>query len=731
MAPILKEADTSVATTTASAPANPAAKSPNETPTRPQPVALEIPVTINGARTVDGSDKREPFSETTQTVLVFGHGAVVRVNTPLAPGQLVFLTNEKTKKEVVSQVVKCKAGGSAGSYVELQFTEPSPGFWGLRVPGAPAASAPVPLAVARPVAPATPVAPAPPKSIPPAPPVVAKPIAVVEKPIVPIATAPPPAPPKPSVVPPPPAAKEPEPQPVQVAPPVSAASQSSLAPTSASTLPPPSHTDFPPAPQTHLPTIPPPPPRDYSKEIEALFSTTPHPSHSAPAATPEPKAIPPSSSPSSEELKLQAARLQAQLGSLLFTESPAAHSPATVAPTTPKTEAPLPTSDVAKKILEIAHDEAKPAVKNEPKPVPPVRKSTSAPFSAEDEEVKIPAWLAPLSQNSEPAVSEPAPSSAVSLETLPELPAIDAESSDSLAAEPSARSQAAVFGGQLLGESPVENAQSSSTGSKKGLFFVLAAAAVLIAGGGVWYLRPGLFGSSPIVKAKRASVPASVSQPVTSNPSVPGKVLTPAPPAVNPAPVASTPAPLQPSRNPEPVSSPATSAAHQPKKTNPAPEDATETEPPKESPLGEVHLAAPVLTRTGDAQQAAAPLPSVDTNASNPGADAFAGVATAHRKQPVAPLPIGGEVTPAQLIKSVPPIYPSLAKTQRIAGNVQIDALVDTSGNVADVKVISGPPLLHHAALDAVKQWKYKPATLDGQPTSMHLTVTVEFRTQQ
>src|SRR5215470_19009396 len=75
---------------------------------RVQPVALEISVSVNGVRTVEGSDKREPFSETTQTVLVFGTGAVIRLNSGVAPGQLLFLTNEKTKKEVVCQVVKSK-----------------------------------------------------------------------------------------------------------------------------------------------------------------------------------------------------------------------------------------------------------------------------------------------------------------------------------------------------------------------------------------------------------------------------------------------------------------------------------------------------------------------------------------------------------------------------------------------------------------------------------------------
>jgi protein TonB len=87
-------------------------------------------------------------------------------------------------------------------------------------------------------------------------------------------------------------------------------------------------------------------------------------------------------------------------------------------------------------------------------------------------------------------------------------------------------------------------------------------------------------------------------------------------------------------------------------------------------------------------------------------------------------------VKSAQLIKSVPPDYPQLAKAQRVVGNVEIDALIDASGNVATLKVLSGPIILRQAALDSVKQWKFSPALLDGQPTAMHIAVTVQFRTQ-
>src|SRR5208337_3498801 len=134
MPPIVKDSETAVATPSSAAPATTVAKTEDESPARPQPVALEIPVTVNGARTVEGSDKREPFSENTKTVLVFSHGAVIRLASSLAPGQLIFLTNEKTKKEVVCQVIKSKSHRSVTRYVELEFTEPDTGFWGMSFP---------------------------------------------------------------------------------------------------------------------------------------------------------------------------------------------------------------------------------------------------------------------------------------------------------------------------------------------------------------------------------------------------------------------------------------------------------------------------------------------------------------------------------------------------------------------------------------------------------------------
>ena len=74
------------------------------------------------------------------------------------------------------------------------------------------------------------------------------------------------------------------------------------------------------------------------------------------------------------------------------------------------------------------------------------------------------------------------------------------------------------------------------------------------------------------------------------------------------------------------------------------------------------------------------------------------------------------------------PSYPQIARANRLAGDVTLDALVDEAGSVKDVKVLTGPLLLREAAKEALRRWKYEPARLDGKPTAMHLTVTVKFQ---
>ncbi len=101
---------------------------------RANPVALEVPVNATGTRPGSGPDKRELFSEETETVLVFADGAMIRLSAAVATGQLIFLTNKKTNIEVVCQVVGKRNYRPTSCYVELQFTEAMKDFWGVTFP---------------------------------------------------------------------------------------------------------------------------------------------------------------------------------------------------------------------------------------------------------------------------------------------------------------------------------------------------------------------------------------------------------------------------------------------------------------------------------------------------------------------------------------------------------------------------------------------------------------------
>jgi len=93
----------------------------------------------------------------------------------------------------------------------------------------------------------------------------------------------------------------------------------------------------------------------------------------------------------------------------------------------------------------------------------------------------------------------------------------------------------------------------------------------------------------------------------------------------------------------------------------------------------------------------------------------------------MAPIRVGGRVRPPKPIVQVKPEYPTLARQARIQGQVQIDAVLDEQGNVIEMHVVSGPPLLYQAALDALRKWKYEPTYLNDQPIAVQMIVTITF----
>jgi TonB family protein len=101
---------------------------------RPNPVALEVPVNVTGARPSTTVGLRDLFSEETTTVLVFKDGAVIQLSAAVSVGQLLFLTNKKTSKEVVCQILHKRSFKPTICYVDLQFTEEQPDYWGVKFP---------------------------------------------------------------------------------------------------------------------------------------------------------------------------------------------------------------------------------------------------------------------------------------------------------------------------------------------------------------------------------------------------------------------------------------------------------------------------------------------------------------------------------------------------------------------------------------------------------------------
>jgi protein TonB len=104
------------------------------------PIAHETQVIATGTHQAENSDKRELFKEATSTALVFPNGGVIRLSAAVDPGQLLFLTNQETRREVVAQVTRKRVNPSSGFYIELEFTEPAPDFWGIEFPENPVAA---------------------------------------------------------------------------------------------------------------------------------------------------------------------------------------------------------------------------------------------------------------------------------------------------------------------------------------------------------------------------------------------------------------------------------------------------------------------------------------------------------------------------------------------------------------------------------------------------------------
>jgi protein TonB len=272
--------------------------------------------------------------------------------------------------------------------------------------------------------------------------------------------------------------------------------------------------------------------------------------------------------------------------------------------------------------------------------------------------------------------------------------------------------------------------QTESSGINKKVFIGIAAA-VLVAVAA--YFGLAHFKGSG---SKAETTPAAVTEPVAnpqmpkSSPSVPA-ANTPAPTAAQPE-VSASGTPKTPAKQiaePEDDESDSRPSPNSAKNESSPSTTKSESEKPESNALVVKGGKAPsVATKSAPAPDA--PPPSM-IGMATPSTVALPNLGTSSESGPkpvLQTLSISQGVSQGLLYKKVAPTYPPAALRMRVEGVVELQATISKQGDISKVKVISGDAQLAKAASDAVKQWKYKPYLLNGEPVEIQTGVTINFK---
>ena len=354
----------------------------------------------------------------------------------------------------------------------------------------------------------------------------------------------------------------------------------------------------------------------------------------------------------------------------------------------------------------------------EAKPVfnAPINTPTHAPVSAP--------IAAPARSMSSGAASAPAPARELQAVPVPEIapskPEIIAEQPvESAAVASSAANSTFTFGGA--------NVEAESGGSSKKI--LLIAVVVVAVAGGV-YAAVNYFGGH----AKPATA-ISTPAPSTASPA-PAQPKPSVQPASAPSGQPASSASAQPN---QPASQPVASASSPAKSTGDESADSDSDNSTKSAASAKTSAKAeaaprvvkggkePAVKRVTPAADAAAPsIIGLAAPASGPPSNLITGGSTAFPTR-LQTLNISQGVSQGLLMKKVNPVYPRSALSMHVEGTVQLMATISKTGDITAVKILSGDSQLTHAAADAVKQWKYKPYLLNGEPVEIQTQVTVKF----
>jgi periplasmic protein TonB len=595
---------------------------------RSDAVSLEVPVKVHGSRVTEVvrgiTAHTEPFEEQSATMIVFPQGGVLKMSATVSAGQMVVITNSKSGQDAICRVMKVRPYGNAHSYVEIEFTQRQPAYWGVYFPsdGPELAKKVVPAAASS---------------------------------VAPVATTP-----------------------------------------------------------AATPVAP-------ADPVQTLVGSTAPAVHTSAAKPSEASTI---SSP--VNLGSVPAKCHAQ-------------------PNLPKSRFVSIGSheDVQPAALETAGAKADPFAKGErhSPAVEAVRKSATVDFPAAPPQVfRTSVSMADLQGDTQDAPLQSASRGAAAESADATTPAI---------AEPSTEKPSVTFGrfvggaglgggrpapeemfGVRLG-SAVAGCAGHAAETGRNWTMLAASAAVLLAaiGGGAFYFygRPAANRVPISISAVPAlSVEENVGQNSVSQPPIPSSSSVSSPiaqlsPSNSAAAIASEPAVTVRASKVAPTKPHKVSRVVESQPSGPV-RQGTASATPDMSALN-TH---PVSSWPASAGPSGAP-PSLDAGAV-PGMGASAvNLAVPAQPVPKAPLRIGGNIKPPRMISSILPVYPSIAQQAGVEGNVVVETVVDKAGHIASMKVVSGPFMLRQAALDSLRQWKYEPSTLNGQPVSVKMIVTIQF----
>jgi len=332
-----------------------------------------------------------------------------------------------------------------------------------------------------------------------------------------------------------------------------------------------------------------------------------------------------------------------------------------------------------------------------------------------------------------PAAAKPSPAEPDEIETQPAVAKISAVAE--LAEEP------------LLFSAMQDQQKTFGTGGGKKIFVIAVLAMVAIAGAYYYTsqhpeIAPAFLQKFAHKQAAPGTVQTQVPVPVQAQASPPAQTPVLAPTAVAPArtsdqasnsatanwqvdTIETSEAPSRPESKPSPAkTTSALAPSTKPVNSTPAPESTVLTVA-KSAPSVKTKAPAPEMVQT-----IAPPALGVGSGTSDEAIAGIASSAGSSMPKPPAPetLKISQGVTQGLLVKRVPPMYPQSAKQMHVQGTVQLQATIGKDGNITSVKALSGEPVLARAAIDAVKQWKYKPYTLNSEPLEIQTQITVNFK---